>query len=109
MLLLLLIGEKLDSNLTPILEKNIIKSKGGLFIRSGDQMIEYNPNFRLYITTCLRNPHYPPEVMVMVSLTYAVSQHTVQVKKVEMNKECGKKGRELKFVASHANDDVSVV
>ncbi|TDG53310.1 hypothetical protein AWZ03_000125 [Drosophila navojoa] len=62
------VGEKLDSNLTPILEKNIIKSKGGLFIRSGDTMIEYNPNFRLYITTCLRNPHYPPEVMVMVTV-----------------------------------------
>jgi len=61
------IGEKLDSNLTPILEKNVIKHKGGLFIKSGDQMIEYNPNFRLYITTCLRNPRYPPEVMVMVS------------------------------------------
>lgn len=60
-------GEKLDSNLTPILEKNVIKHKGGLFIKSGDQMIEYNPDFRLYITTCLRNPRYPPEVMVMVS------------------------------------------
>ncbi|EDV95581.1 GH15699 [Drosophila grimshawi] len=62
------VGEKLDSNLTPILEKNIIKHKGGLFIRSGDTMIEYNPDFRLYITTCLRNPHYPPEVMVMVTV-----------------------------------------
>ncbi|ALC43064.1 CG17150 [Drosophila busckii] len=62
------VGEKLDANLTPILEKNIIKSKGGLFIKSGDQMIEYNPEFRLYITTCLRNPHYPPEVMVMVTV-----------------------------------------
>ncbi|XP_033238860.1 dynein heavy chain 3, axonemal [Drosophila pseudoobscura] len=62
------VGQKLDSNLTPILEKNIIKHKGGLFIKSGDTMIEYNPDFRLYITTCLRNPHYPPEVMVMVTV-----------------------------------------
>ncbi|XP_070136648.1 dynein axonemal heavy chain 3 [Drosophila bipectinata] len=62
------VGEKLDSNLTPILEKNVIKHKGGLFIKSGDQMIEYNPDFRLYITTCLRNPRYPPEVMVMVTV-----------------------------------------
>ncbi|XP_030372078.1 dynein heavy chain 3, axonemal [Scaptodrosophila lebanonensis] len=62
------VGEKLDSNLTPILEKNVIKHKGGLFIKSGDTMIEYNPDFRLYITTCLRNPHYPPEVMVMVTV-----------------------------------------
>ncbi|XP_059216601.1 dynein axonemal heavy chain 3 isoform X2 [Stomoxys calcitrans] len=62
------VGERLDSNLTPILEKNVIKHKGGYFIKSGDQMIEYNSNFRLYITTCLRNPHYPPEIMVMVTL-----------------------------------------
>uniref|UniRef100_A0A1I8MKN2 AAA+ ATPase domain-containing protein n=1 Tax=Musca domestica TaxID=7370 RepID=A0A1I8MKN2_MUSDO len=62
------VGERLDSNLTPILEKNVIKHKGGYFIKSGDQMIEYNSNFRLYITTCLRNPHYPPEIMVMVTV-----------------------------------------
>lgn len=60
-------GETLDSNLTPILEKNVIKHKGGYVIKCGDQMIEYNSNFRLYITTCLRNPHYSPEIMVMVS------------------------------------------
>ncbi|XP_037940546.1 dynein heavy chain 3, axonemal-like [Teleopsis dalmanni] len=62
------VGQRLDSNLTPILEKNIIKHKGGFFIKSGDTMIEYNPDFRLYITTCLRNPHYPPEIMVMVTV-----------------------------------------
>ncbi|XP_054732574.1 dynein axonemal heavy chain 3-like [Anastrepha obliqua] len=62
------VGEFLDSNLTPILEKNVIKHKGGLFIKSGDTMLEYNPNFRLYITTCLRNPHYSPEITVMVAV-----------------------------------------
>ncbi|XP_037881601.1 dynein heavy chain 3, axonemal [Glossina fuscipes] len=62
------VGETLDSNLTPILEKNVIKHKGGYVIKCGDQMIEYNSNFRLYITTCLRNPHYSPEIMVMVTV-----------------------------------------
>lgn len=31
-------------------------------------MIDYNENFRFYITTCLRNPHYLPETAVMVTL-----------------------------------------
>lgn len=31
-------------------------------------MIEFNPNFKLYITTCLRNPHYLPETAVMVTI-----------------------------------------
>ncbi|XP_055840841.1 dynein axonemal heavy chain 3 isoform X1 [Episyrphus balteatus] len=62
------VGEKLDSNLTPILERNVIRHKGGYVIKCGDQMIEYNHNFRMYITTCLRNPLYPPETMVMVTI-----------------------------------------
>lgn len=31
-------------------------------------MIEYNENFRLFITTCMKNPHYTPETAVMVTL-----------------------------------------
>lgn len=45
-----------------------MKQKGGHFIKFGDGMIEFNFNFRFYITTCLRNPHYYPETAVMVTL-----------------------------------------
>ena len=31
-------------------------------------MIEYSPDFRFYITTRLRNPHYLPEISVKVTL-----------------------------------------
>ena len=37
-------------------------------IRLGDKEVEYNEDFRFYITTKLRNPHYLPEVAVKVSL-----------------------------------------
>ncbi len=37
-------------------------------IRLGDTTIEYNNNFRFYITTKLRNPHYLPETSVKVTL-----------------------------------------
>lgn len=31
-------------------------------IRLGDKEVEYNEDFRFYITTKLSNPHYPPEI-----------------------------------------------
>lgn len=62
------VGEAIDFGLFPILEKNIIKQRGGNYIKFGDGLIEYNVNFRFYITTCLSNPHYLPETAVMVTL-----------------------------------------
>lgn len=36
-------------------------------IRLGDATLEYSSNFRLFMTTKLRNPHHLPEVSVKVS------------------------------------------
>lgn len=62
------VGETVDSGFNSILERNIIKQKGSQLIRFGDGLIEYNDNFRFYITTCMKNPHYLPETAVMVTL-----------------------------------------
>lgn len=35
-------------------------------------MVEYSPNFCMYLTTGLRNPHYPPEVAGRVCLVNAM-------------------------------------
>lgn len=37
-------------------------------MKLGDSVVEYNSDFKLYITTKLRNPHYLPEVAVKVTL-----------------------------------------
>ena len=37
------------------------------YIRLGENVIEYSGDFRLYITTRLRNPHYLPETSVKVT------------------------------------------
>jgi dynein heavy chain len=37
-------------------------------IKIGDSIIEYNKDFRFYMTTKLRNPHYLPEVSTKVTL-----------------------------------------
>lgn len=37
-------------------------------IRLGENVIEYSSDFKFFITTKLRNPHYMPEIATKVSL-----------------------------------------
>ena len=37
-------------------------------IRLGDSTVEYNEDFRLFITTKLPNPHYAPEICVQAGV-----------------------------------------
>jgi dynein heavy chain len=60
--------EEVDAILEPILLKHLFMQQGILCIKFGENIIEYNHDFRLYITTRLRNPHYLPELAVKVSL-----------------------------------------
>uniref|UniRef100_A0A7N8WYZ8 Dynein, axonemal, heavy chain 7 n=1 Tax=Mastacembelus armatus TaxID=205130 RepID=A0A7N8WYZ8_9TELE len=62
------VGEELDPILEPLLLRQTFKQGGALCIRLGDSTIEYAPDFRFYITTKLRNPHYLPETSVKVTL-----------------------------------------
>ena len=62
------VGEELDPSLEPLLLKQVFKSGGMNCIRLGDSTIEYSSDFRFYITTKLRNPHYLPETAVKVTL-----------------------------------------
>uniref|UniRef100_A0A6Q2XF97 Uncharacterized protein n=1 Tax=Esox lucius TaxID=8010 RepID=A0A6Q2XF97_ESOLU len=62
------IGEELDAILEPLLLKQTFKQGGATCIRLGDSTIEYAPDFRFYMTTKLRNPHYLPETSVKVTL-----------------------------------------
>ena len=41
---------------------------GVMCIRLGENVIEYSDDFKLYITTKLRNPHYLPEIATKVTL-----------------------------------------
>uniref|UniRef100_A0A8C9YAS1 Dynein axonemal heavy chain 12 n=1 Tax=Sander lucioperca TaxID=283035 RepID=A0A8C9YAS1_SANLU len=67
-LLLENVGEELDPSLEPLLLKQTFKQGGMDCIRLGESVIEYSYDFRFYITTKLRNPHYLPELATKVSL-----------------------------------------
>ncbi|XP_026666919.1 dynein heavy chain 6, axonemal [Ceratina calcarata] len=62
------VGEVLDPSLEPILLKQLFVLGGRTLIRFGDTDVEYDDDFRLYITTKIANPHYLPEVCIKVTI-----------------------------------------
>eukprot|EP01038_Epipyxis_sp_PR26KG_P006339 gene6339-8727_t len=62
------LGEQLEPALEPVLQKATFKNGSRLLIRLGDSDVDYDTNFRLYMTTKLPNPHYLPEVCIKVTL-----------------------------------------
>merc|ERR1719281_2433116 len=62
------LAEETDPAVEPVLLKQTFKQGNKLLLKLGDQTINYNDDFKLYLTTKLRNPHYLPEVAVKVTL-----------------------------------------
>jgi len=62
------IGEFLDPALDPVLARAVFNQQGRSLIRLGDDNIDYNDDFRLYVSTKLPNPHYLPEVCIKVTV-----------------------------------------
>ncbi|XP_074657783.1 dynein axonemal heavy chain 2-like [Tubulanus polymorphus] len=73
------VQEQLDPSLDPVLNKSIIKMGGAWMIRLGDKEVEYNADFRFYITTKLSNPHYAPEISTKTTLVnFAVKEQGLE-------------------------------
>ena len=69
------VGEELDPALEPVLAKAVTKKGNSLIIKLGDKEVDYNPDFKLYITTKLSNPHYTPEVSTKATvILFAVKE-----------------------------------
>jgi dynein heavy chain len=62
------VEETLDPALEPVLTKAVFKQSGRLLIRLGETDVDYNTDFRFYITSKLPNPHYSPEICVKVTV-----------------------------------------
>ncbi|CAG5121595.1 unnamed protein product, partial [Candidula unifasciata] len=62
------VEETLDPALEPVLLKQTFMSGGRLLIRLGDTDLDYDRNFRFYMTSKLSNPHYLPEVCIKVTI-----------------------------------------
>ena len=63
------IQETLDPSLSPVLAKNLVVQGAGRYaLRMGNQDIDYDMDFRMYITTKMTNPHYLPDVTINTTL-----------------------------------------
>ncbi|XP_022919154.2 dynein axonemal heavy chain 7 [Onthophagus taurus] len=62
------IQEDLEAPLDPVLYKSTFMQAGLTVIALGENVVPYNANFRLYLTSKLRNPHYLPEVFNKVTI-----------------------------------------
>jgi len=62
------VGEEMDPAIEPLLQKQIVVKGSSMTIKIGDSIIEYAKEFKFYLTTKLRNPHYLPEVSTKVTL-----------------------------------------
>jgi dynein heavy chain len=56
------ISTEIDPALEPVLSKSVMKIGNRIVMRIGDKELDYSPDFKLYITTKLSNPHYTPEI-----------------------------------------------
>ena len=50
------LGQEVDPALEPALSKSTTKQGNRRIMRLGDKEIDYNPEFKLYLTTKLNNP-----------------------------------------------------
>jgi len=63
------IEEYMNPAIEPVLLKQQYIAEGGVLqIKLGDTVQDYDENFKLYMTSKLANPHYPPEVCIKVTL-----------------------------------------
>ena len=68
--------DDIDPVLKPVLQKRIVHIGSTPHISIGDTQVPFDPGFRLYLTTKLANPHFSPDICVM--LTVLNFQSTMQ-------------------------------
>lgn len=62
-------SENIASSLDPILQKVLIEKGVGRFVlRVGDKELDFDPGFRLYLTSKMTNPHYLPEIFIKTTI-----------------------------------------
>jgi dynein heavy chain len=67
-----------------------VVDEGVQYVKIGDTLKQYDSNFRLYMTTTLANPHFPPSTLMKVTLVnfmITIEGLTEQLKTLVCEKE----------------------
>lgn len=62
------VEETLESAIDSVLQKQTYDKDNRKVIRVGTDEVDYNPQFKMYITTKMANPHYLPEIYIKVTV-----------------------------------------
>eukprot|EP01038_Epipyxis_sp_PR26KG_P005405 gene5405-7492_t len=62
------IDETLDASLDSVLTKAVYRKGKTMYLKVGDEEVEYDDQFRLYLQTKLSNPHYKPEISAQCTI-----------------------------------------
>ena len=62
------VGSEIDASLGPVLSRSIYKRGRSLYLKLGEEEIEYDAAFQLYLQTNLSNPHFLPEVAAQCTI-----------------------------------------
>ena len=62
------VHESIEPALEPVLAKAIFVEGNRRLIRLGDSNVDYDDEFRLFMTSKMPNPHYLPEVCIKVTI-----------------------------------------
>ncbi|KAF1322413.1 Dynein heavy chain, outer arm, partial [Globisporangium splendens] len=69
------VDQDVDPVLNNILDRNLIAKAKTKFVNILDRMCEYSDDFRLYMTTRLPNPHFPPKLQARTMIVdFTVTQ-----------------------------------
>jgi len=69
------VEHELDPMLDPVLDQAVVRKGAKMFIKVGDNKIDYDPMFRLYMTSRLPNPHFSPELCARTTvIDFTVTQ-----------------------------------
>jgi len=73
------VKEDLDPSLDPVLTRAVKRIGGVDILKLGDREVEYNKDFRFYMTTKLPNPLYAPEVSSKANIiNFAVKEQGLE-------------------------------
>ena len=95
------IGSEIDATLDPVLSRSIYKKGRSLYLKLGDDEVEYDIAFQLYLQTKLSNPHYRPEIAAQCTLINFIAtekglEQQLLARVVELErKDLEEKAREL--------------
>ena len=79
------VGQEIDSILDPILSNQTFKNGGILYIKIGDNVIQYSKWFRLFFTTKMSNPLYTPETTTKITLiNFMITQEGLEDQLLEL-------------------------